>query len=448
MAFGNPTDQQIANTIPVKQGQVLTARGEEGYVFASGLLKPEHSDFLSHLYPQYLATAIFDRLGRSEGKAQSVWSWSELDRTRKGTIPSAVALNGNNLDVTTDVAVVGTSEGYYIIGDQLISVTGVVFVVVSVGEAGGFQTLVVRRADGTNAATADIPATTGLGHLASAFGEYSSAPKGRINLPNERHNKLQITRRSCEMSGDMLTDRVYINNTSWAYNEEMITSDEFARDRENMVMFSEMSADGAAEQTCEGIVTAIAAVGAGVTTTYGAIVDETAIQDHIKALTISSPAKEYLVFMGAQFMQDATVALRDYAIAGAVNYGSFGNVNLVGLDLDGYKFMNKTIYFVHYPPFDDMETLPTGAGSAAQVDYSNFSIWLNMGSERGNKLISLKHKELDGKQRKLIIKTEDGMMGDGDKVANGDDGKKTHMLSQMAPEVRNLNQHGILRSAV
>jgi hypothetical protein len=425
----------------------LTASGEDGYIFASGITKPEHSDFLSYLYPQYLATAIFDRLGRSEGKGQSVWSWSELDRTRKGTIIANLGtVTTNTILVITDVDAANGSDGYYIVKDQLISVTGVVFIVDAVGVDTGKQTLTLRRADGTDPVQGDIPAGSGLGHLASAFGEYSVAPKGRLHLPNERHNKLQIARRSAEMSGSMLTDRVYISPGNWAYNEEMIVSDEFARDRENMVMFSQESPEGAAEQTCDGIVTAVTR--GGVVTTYGATITETDIQDHIKALTISSPAKEYLVFVGAQFQQDASVALKDYSLAGAQNYGSFGGKAMVGLDLDGYRFMNKTIHFVHYPPFDDVETLPTGAGTSAQVDYSNFSLWLNMGTERGKKLITLKHKELDGKQRKLIVKSEDGMMGDSKKVANGDDGQKTHFLSEMAPEVRNLNQHGILRSAV
>ena len=91
-----------------------------------------------------------------------------------------------------------------------------------------------------------------------------------------------------------------------------------------------------------------------------------------------------------EFLSDVHVALKDYHINGGVSYGAFGSANMVGISLNGYKFMDCTIYFVHYPTFDDAQTLPhTGAATATKINYSNFSLWLNLGSQRGNKLISL-----------------------------------------------------------
>lgn len=444
MAFGNPTQAQINATVAAKQGNVIVSRDNSNYIFASGILEPEHSDFLSYQFPQYLATAILERIGRYEGVGQDVFSWSEMKRTRKGATASAVSATGSlTITVTTDVAVVTGSDGYFIVGDQLLTETGVMVRVSSVGTSGGFQTVVLTKADGTVFGATDVVATEKLGHLSNSFGEYSDAPKGRLYLPNERYNVLQTMRRSIYVSGKALTDRTYFNGgKSWAYEQEMIDLDEFSRDRENAIVFGQISAVGTDAQTCEGIVTS---AGGSVITNYSGAVSEADIQDHITALRISSPAKEYLVFCGAEFLADAHVALRDYMISGGVSFGAFSNVNLVGISLNGYKFMDTTIYFVHYPTFDDTQTLPfTGTATATKRNYSNFSLWLNMGSERGKKLISLKYKELQGKQRKFILKTEDGMMGDGAKVANGKDGVTTHLLSEMSVEFRNKNQHGLL----
>ena len=85
MAFGNPTQGQIDAVTAAKAAKVSDVRvnrGQDGYIFASGILDPEHSDFLSYQYPQYLATAMLERIGRYEAVGQDVFSWSEMDRTR------------------------------------------------------------------------------------------------------------------------------------------------------------------------------------------------------------------------------------------------------------------------------------------------------------------------------------------------------------------------------
>jgi hypothetical protein len=449
MAFGNPSQAQIDATVPVKQGNVLVDRGNDDYIFASGIMDPEHSNFLSYQYPQYLATAMLERIGRYEAIEQDVWSWSEMDRTRSGATVTSGSPTGGETTVTlvTDIDNQATgSDGYFLVNDQLITESGVTLIVTAVGVSTTFQTITVKKADGTTFLITDVADLEGLGHLAQAFGEYSDAPKGRLYLPNERYNQLQTLRRSCHISGKALTNRTYLNGgKSWAYEQEMIDMDEFARDRENAVVFSDLSPDNAAEPTCEGIISAVTR--GGVQTFYAGAVTENDIQDHVKQLKISSPAKEYIAFAGAEFMSDAHKALKDYHIAGAVDYGVFSNINTVGLTLNAYKFMDTTVYFVHYPVFDDLETLPySGTATANKPNYSNYSLWLNLGTQRGKKLLSLKYKSLDGKQRKFIYKHEDGIMGDGAKVANGLDGMSTHMLSEVAPEVRSLNQHGILRA--
>lgn len=453
MAFGNPTAAQTAaiNAAPAaKQGDVRVNRGQDGYIFASGILDPEHSSYLSFEFPQYYATAILDRVGSYESTTQDVFSWSEMDRTRTSAeITAGGGATGASITLTTDIEAVTGSDGYFIIGDQLQTEKNKTIKVISVAVTGGspsYQTITVTKGDGTAFVAGDTTDTERLGHLSSAFGEYSDAPKGRVYLPDEKWNALQTIRRSCHISGKSLTNRTYFKDgVSWAYYQEMIEAKEMAKDRENAVILGELSAVGTDDQTCAGINTSILA--GGVTGSYTGAVTEDDIQNQITALRISSHANEYIVFAGAQYMADAHKALQPYYVNGGVDYGMFSGVDMVGISLNAYSFFDITVYFVHYPTFDDRETLPfDGTPDATKVNYGNYSLWLNLGGTGGERNIDLMYKELDGMQRKFILKKEDGLMGDGAKVANGKDGNSTHMLSEIAPRVRNLNQHGTHRA--
>lgn len=450
MAFGNPTQAQIdaVSAAPAaKQGDVRVNRGQDGYIFASGIQDPEHSDYLSFEFPQYYGTAILDRIGSFEATSQDVISWSEMDRTRSSAaIVDGGGSTGASITLETDVDAAAPSDGYFIIGDLVQTESNKQLRVTAVGVANSHQTITVVKTDGTPFVAADTADNERLGHLASAFGEYSDAPKGRIYLPDEKHNLLQVVRRSCNISGKALTNRTYFDGgKSWAYFTEMIEAKEFAKDRENALMFGEMSNAGTDEQTCEGINTSV--LRGGVNGTFAGQVTEDDIQNQIAALRISSPAKEYVVFAGTQYMTDVHKALRDYYVGGGVEYGMFKGIDMVGISLNAYKFLDITVYFIHYPTFDDTETLPyTGTPTATKINYSNYSLWLNLGGMGSENNIDLIYKELDGLQRKFILKKEDGIMGDGAKVANGRDGNTTHFLSDICPRVRNLNQHGTHRA--
>jgi len=451
MAYENPTRAQIdavSNAPAAKQGNVAINRNEDGYVFASGILDPEHSNYLSYQFPQYLGTAILERIGSYEVAEQDVFSWSEMDRTRRNMgVTGGGGVAGPSAVLTTDVDAVNGSDGYAIVGDNLQTESNKVLKVIAVAATGGFQTITVVRADGLPLTATDVVDGENLGHLTNAHIEYSDAPKGRIYLPEEKFNVIQTIRRSCYMTGKALTNRTYFKDgVSWCYEQEEIDSQEFAKDRENAVMFGELNATGDADdQTCEGINTSV--LRGGVNGQFTGAVTEDDIQDQITALRITSPAKEYTVFCGTQYMADAHKALRDYHIGGGVDYGSFKDINMVGISLNAYRFMDITIYFVHYPTFDDTATLPyNGVPTATKINYSNYSLWLSMSTMSGKNGIDLMYKELKGLQRKFVLKVEDGMMGDGPKVASGKDGQTTHMLSDIAPRVRNLNHNGTHRA--
>ena len=173
MAYGNPTQAQVdaVTAAPdAKQGDVRVNRDQDGYIFAAGILKPEHSDYLSYSFPQYYATAMLERIGSYEATGMDVFSWSEQYRTRlSAEITAGGAAAGATITLTLDTAANATSDGYYIVGDTIKFENDIVGVVTAVGQAGGFQTITVAKHDNTPFVAADTADGERIGHLANTL---------------------------------------------------------------------------------------------------------------------------------------------------------------------------------------------------------------------------------------------------------------------------------------
>ena len=87
--YTNPTQNQIDATVGAKSANVNTKTGQDGYLFASGVLAPEVSNILGHQFPQYVATAMLERIGSYEGISSAQESWFEQGRSRKGAVITA-----------------------------------------------------------------------------------------------------------------------------------------------------------------------------------------------------------------------------------------------------------------------------------------------------------------------------------------------------------------------
>lgn len=428
----------------------------QNYVYQSGLHKPEHSNLLSYKYPQYYLTSMLDRLGPSEGLGADIWSWDVMDRTRRADAVGALdsgAGTATNV-ITTGFDWTSAQPGYLVVGDIIRIADGThagemlrVTATADSATTPGKQAVTVVSQAGTAALT--LGAGDKFGHATNAFGEASEAPQGRIFLPEEEWNALQIIRRSFSISGSEFTNRTWLNDGSaWYFTLEDIHMKEFALDREIALMWGVQQGTGV--KSTKGLIQF--GLDDGIENGYAAAagVSEADIRDQITDMFIEGCGPELYVLCGARFLADAQVALKDYALNGAVNYGAFGN-NVAGLDFMSYKFMGKTIHFAHYNLFDDQEVLPSVTAAASVIDYSNFSLWLDLGTGSvGEKLISLRHKELDGQSRKFIHAYEVGMMNpngaNGGLVSSGKDAFTIHYLSEIGLECRLPNRIGILRA--
>lgn len=441
-AQGYPTPPLVGGT--TSRSTIL-----ENYVFQSGIHQPEHSKILTYKYPQYYLTALLDKLGADEPVAQSVFSWSIMDRTRKSATASSIA-NGTTatVTITTDIAsdTANGNLGYFIVGDVVRLESGELGRVTAVGEAAGFQTIDCVRVVGGNWSASLVAASMVLGHVFSAFGEASTGPSGRLFLPVEDYNYTQILRRSVKISGTEFTNKTILGDgKSWYFTVEDIVRKEFAKDRELVVLLGERMTTGV--KGTKGILSWV--LGEGIVNTYASAqgVTEADIQDHIADLLPEGGSNEYLVLCGSTFLKNAQKALKDYAIQGAMNYGTLGK-NMAGLDFAGYQFLGKKIYFAYYELFDDNKVFPySGTPSSSKINFKDFSLWLDLGNDSaGQKLISLKYKSHGGESRKFIQKMISGMHGSGEQAAHSGDYFEIHWLSEIAVQVKLANRMGVLRS--
>lgn len=440
-------------TPPLIGGTTARATILEGYVFQSGIYDPEHSKLLTYKYPQYYMTTLMDKIGADEPVAQTVFSWSIQDRTRKSATVTSLT-NGTTATTTIVTTIVSDvangNKGYFIIGDVVRFESGELGRVVAIGESSLVQTIDVVRVVGGNWTTTLVNTAFTFGHVFTAFGEGTLGPEGRLFLPVEDFNYTQILKRGHKISGTELTNRTILGNgQAWYFEVEDILRKEFARDRELLVMFGEKSTTSSTVKATRGILSWVTAEGVINTYSSAAGVSESDLQEHIADLLPEGGSSEYLVLCGSTFLKNAQKALKDYAINGAMSYGSLGK-NMAGLDFAGYQFLGKKIYFAYYELFDDVAVVPySGTPSTAKINFKDFSLWLDLGATNtGEKLIKLRYKSLGGISRKYIQKTIPGVTSFGNEsfAAHTGDYVEFTMLSDIGVEVHLANRMGILRA--
>ena len=430
-----------AANVSVKSGDNKFGLDQNGFIWGSGISAEEYSELLSYLYPQYLATAMIDKLS-SEAVSSQRFFWAEQARTRKalkvtnvGTLPSATptfTLDTDNVDYVV------LNDTYRLPSGKVVVVTGI--------NAGADQ-ITVATLDGTDiVVTTDIVANDKIGHIGSNFAEGSSGIGNRTTLPTQRSNQTNILRKNCVVSGTALAVRTYINDSAWFYTDQETQTAEFAVDRENALMFNQASPDGASIVSGDGIIPSLVKEGTN-DIYYSGALTEADIQSFITTLKKEAPAKEFHVFAGADYMGDMQTALRDYTQGGSFNIGS-GSFEAsgvaAGIDFTEYMFQGTRVKFFHYSRFDDLETLPNTVAASGKFDFSNFALWLDMTPEiaTGKRKISTKYLALGDENRKMKVKTINGMTGNDAYASNDTDGLTVAMLSEIGVEVRNTNHHG------
>lgn len=438
---------QGIKTPPYSTGTKAVGTLLEGYIFDSGLHFPEFYRYMSLKFPQYTATYMLDLFGgEDETVAQDIHEWSIMNRTRKGA--TATDVTGNVL--TLDIAASGSNLGYFLVGDKVWTEKGKVLKVTAVGAAGGFQTITCAQMDGTGVETTDIVTGEKIGHLGGRIvGEKSTPVFGRVYTPFEDYNYVETNRIDGQVSGDELLNKIWLDDgQSWYFHNQQIELMEFRAGLERSFMFGTRAVDGTT-RSCGGIwefVNNGDGHHTGIKQTFAGSPDEQDIQEFLRKL-LKNGSTELVAFCGADFITDAVASLKDYAIG--TSQGIYGS-KVAGINFDTYQFVNSKLHLIHYPLFDDTETLPyTGDGTASKVNFSRTALALDMGTDNiGDKLFKPVYKEHMGRSRKFIAGYLPGMANavgeQGGQVATLEDSFSYSFMTEYSLRRKHPERHGIL----
>jgi len=422
----------------------------KSHVF-SDLQYPDIADFITYNFPQFGTTSILGRIGRKESVKNDQWQYFEKAKFRK-----SYTIGAGSSNLTTDAATVKLLNTSVVTTNLLVNdvvrfENGETGIVVSLTQSTADVDVVVSKLTAGNFALA---AGDAFAHHYNLQKEYSNSPGGRVWQEQTFTEKMAIMRRSITCS------TTEAGNVKWVkYNgkdryyfiNEMETMEQMAFDREMYVMFGQQTDTNISTTSVQGgngIIPRI--LNRGVVGNFSGTVAETDILEQIRLMCINSPATEFTVMCGSKFFKDATYALRHYSLAGAVDYGAFSGLSLVGLKLQSYTFMDKTIHFKLYYPFADQSVLPTPVRGG--INWDNAAVFLNMGADRNGSLLELKYKtDLHGNSLEFTRKEINGITasstGAPAQASNALDGFTVELYSSIGLQLRMPNSFGILHSA-
>lgn len=417
----------------------------QGHIFGAGLSRPQILEALLIKYPQYWLLDVSEKLGlkRKIELYNGTYSWHKLDRTRKGSVVSAVS-NGTTpaATVITDIPYSSAdAAGYFLPGDTIYIVdSGARGVVTAVGDSGGFQTITVARPDGNNWSTSTINTGMKFGHTGTSFGEGSAGSGGfRSYLPTSDYNYSTIARRGIKVTRNMMKDKTYASDGSWWFVQEDIEQKEFMRDIEATMFFGTRykgSSIGGRAQS-RGLLEYAEAEGQEVTFSSATGAQEADLKLLIEKLVLQAGSDNILLACGYKLHSDLQSALGN-------NYRPVPTGNFqkqTGIDVESYKFFGKTVTPIHVPLFDDDAIVPQVAASSTAKDFRNFGIALDMGDVGGGKS-NFEVGWVDEPMQKFIT----GMASDSSEISNAFDGVQMELLAEFMPIVYQPNRLGLLYS--
>jgi len=389
----NPTN---LNTAFVESGDFFS-----DHFFSAVITKPEISRFVTERYPQFNTfSTIMERIKSRETVANTTFSWEEIGKYRDiGTVDSVDSIVTSTLTITLTEVFAAPYSGYYLVDDVIAfsKYSGELGRITAIADSGASpgqtELTVVSLTGATWVDPTDVEAGSLVAHRYNLQAEGGTAPGSRIWGGEQQTNYTGHIARTLTSSDVAIQQKSWTESIGgkqfWYYENELIMSREIMTDKEMYLVHGVSTGAGNIypnNQGGFGFEQFIAAD--GVTGTFaGALVTEADLQDMAQVMCVSSPSNEYIVMCGSNFLKGVNIALKDYFVSGGVDYGRFRSDMTVGLDVSSYKFMTKTIHFVHYFPWDNQNLFPLEAG---ERDWSHYSMWMSLGTDdRGNNLVDI-----------------------------------------------------------
>jgi hypothetical protein len=448
MAYNNLNNP--ANTAGQDFYGATTGGITKAHVF-SELQYPDIADFITYNFPQFGVTSLLGRIGRKTSVGNDSWQYFEKAKFRKSYVIGAGSTNLTS--ATATVKLIGTTVAAtnLLVNDVIRFENGQFGRISAITQSTNDVDLTVVNLVSGNFALA---AADTFGHMYNLQPERSGSPGGRIWTEQTFTEKMSIMRRNITCSTTEAGNIKWVKHNGkdrYYFINEMETMEQMAFDREMYVLTGQQTAANISTTTPQGGNGIIPRVlSRGVVGTFSSAVAETDIIEQVRLMCVNSPATEYTVLCGSRFFADATQALSRYQLAGAVDYGAFSGLDMVGLKLKSYVFMDKVLHFKLYYPFADQSVFPTPVRSG--INWDNAALFLNMGSDRNGSLLELKYKtDLFGNSLEFVRKEINGITaasaGAGAQASNAVDGFDVELYSSIGLQLRMPNSFGILHAA-
>jgi hypothetical protein len=422
----------------------------KAHVF-SELQYPDIADFITYNFPQFGVTSLLGRIGRKNSVGNDSWQYFEKAKFRKSYIIGAGSSNLTSATATVKVIGATVANINLLVNDVLRFENGEFGRITAITQATNDVDLTVVKLTSGNFA---LGTGASFAHMYNLQPERSTSPGGRVWTEQTFTEKMAIIRRNITCSTTEAGNIKWIKHNGkdrYYFVNEMETMEQMAFDREMYVLTGVQTAANISTTTPQGGNGIIPRVlTRGVVGTFSSAVSETDLLEQIRLMCVNSPATEFTVLCGSTFMKDATYALRHYSLAGAVSYGAFSGLNVVGLKLNSYEFMGKLIHFQLYYPFADQSVFPTPLVSG--INWDNAALFLNMGSDRNGSLLEMKYKtDLFGNSLEFVRKEINGITASSPnaptQASNATDGFDVELYSSIGLQLRMPNSFGILHSA-
>lgn len=221
--------------------------------------------------------------------------------------------------------------------------------------------------------------------ITNAQGECFTLPKGRTHQPDKKDNCFHKISDSFQICDEATRKKLYFRKSGssgegygWLDYEAIIAKEEHNRKVDNTILFSQRGLqyddDGMEVYMTEGIVTKVAKE--SLVFGFSGTLLETDIQSILTTHATFAKVSKWDWFVGHELHLAIQKALKDYAVNGSFNYGSWSpkKMQSFGINVTQYQIGNLSMNLFNYDAFSDRDFLPQ---NTAGVDYTNMGLVLN-----------------------------------------------------------------------
>jgi hypothetical protein len=455
----------------VNTGNSSTSATEANSLITNLLKYPEISPVVTDLFPQYSLNYFIENTKKYAKEVEygsNNVSWFLKGRRSRPSIIDPAYTGSATAGAGNTAFVVDFAPGeLHLYPKAVVRFPGEVNAWVE--SISGLQVTFRLQDNSSTPATVDLSAPGGMtvGIIGNMNEEGSARGYGNQTFPDKYTNYMGIYRQEMEITGDALTDKLWIEYNGqalWYHRQwaEWMEEIEYERELARIYMHATMNNAGVAFQYepvsgkplihGDGL---LKQIGLNNVDTYsGASLTESQITSFLAALSLNTgQGQEYLVLGGTAGILAFETAMKAYAPAFGARFAMSGGGDVtLGANYRSFVGFNTKLTIAHNPCFDDVNIHGNDMVTNAFGVYPKESyrlLFLNVGKQGvSNFNLEMAVKSAGGINRGRVIKYVNGMIDPMNPssmyAASGDDKFKIEYLSHTALVLRNPWSCGML----